>query len=757
MIRVGFVLVFLDHSWIGGLNYYKSLLSAIHELPERQVDPVLFVGKKTPPELLQDFPSFERVPLALLDRWSPQWVLRKSLHRCTGKDRLLESELLRHGVTVLSHAAPLGKGATVKSMGWIQDFQHRRLPEFFSDRECAQRDGQFGEICRNSNVILVSSHAARGDLATFMPECEVKSRVLQFVPDMSGMGHAAPIDAVRQKYRIEGPYFHLPNQFWRHKNHAVVIAALGLLERRGHKITVICTGNTSDHRHPEYFSGLMQTVERSGLAERFRVLGVVPYADLMAIMMNSVALINPSLFEGWSTTVEESKVLGKPMLLSSIDVHVEQAPTQGSYFDPHDANALAELMLQAASSGMHDAPPTTEELLAARRGFAHRYQQIVLEAAAGPLSCENKDLLIVQPWFTAYGHPAQSTLNTATVLGRNARVSYLISRERANKAFTDAGQKLCAYGQVDSFPVPSPSIRIGTLLSLIALLRLCTGGRCERILYLDAHLVLLSYFWRWIAWLLKPERLSVIYLAGPEKIAGHKVARASVSSFLSRTETVLFLRTEELAKDWKVAFPEIPEAKIEVLPSLELPEPLVLSRPARSSRLQFGLLGQLRPGKGVEWLVPLFAEHLGAGALTVAGAFIDHRHEQALSVLRSHPGFSNRFLGEDELVELAARQHYLLMLYDDWDARMEAATLYLAARVGRPVIVRGEGWCGRMVRTYNCGVICRAGEETVEFFLSLPKPGEHAYDALLAGVEAFHSAHSGETWKQAFLDKVTGK
>lgn len=383
MIRVGFVLAFLDHSWIGGLNYYKSLLSAIRELPERQIEPVLFVGEKTPPELLRDFPAFERVPTALLDRWSPQWVLRKSLNRITGKDSLLEGELLRHGVSVLSHAAPLGKGAAVKSMGWIQDFQHRRLPEFFNDGECAQRDAQFGEICRNSDVVLVSSHAALADLAAFMPECVQKSSVLRFVPDMAGSGRAAPIETVRKKYRIEGAYFHLPNQFWRHKNHAVVIAALDLLERSGQGITVVCTGNTNDHRHPDYFGGLMQTVENCGLAGRFRVLGVVPYADLMAIMMNSVALINPSLFEGWSTTVEESKILGKTILLSAIDVHIEQAPPRGHYFDPQDANALAGLMVQIANAGMQDVAPAAEALLEARRGFARRYQQIVLEAATG--------------------------------------------------------------------------------------------------------------------------------------------------------------------------------------------------------------------------------------------------------------------------------------------------------------------------------------------------------------------------------------
>ena len=187
---------------------------------------------------------------------------------------------------------------------------------------------------------------------------------------------------VRKKYGIAGSYFHLPNQFWRHKNHTVVVEAMRLLKQNGNAVTVVCTGNTADHRHPEYFSGLMQTVEEYGLTGQFKVLGVVPFADLIAIMHNSVALINPSLFEGWSTTVEESKLLGKIILLSEIDVHVEQAPPRGLYFDPHDAGALAALMEEIMRSTSADTPPSPAALLEARRQFARNYQRIVLEVVA---------------------------------------------------------------------------------------------------------------------------------------------------------------------------------------------------------------------------------------------------------------------------------------------------------------------------------------------------------------------------------------
>ena len=68
---------------------------------------------------------------------------------------------------------------------------------------------------------------------------------------------------------------------------------------------------------------------------------------MISLMYHSIAVINPSFFEGWSTTVEESKSLGKKILLSNIDVHVEQSPSRAHYFNPNNAYELADLIKQS--------------------------------------------------------------------------------------------------------------------------------------------------------------------------------------------------------------------------------------------------------------------------------------------------------------------------------------------------------------------------------------------------------------------------
>ena len=381
MIKVGFVLAFLDQSWIGGLNYYKSLLNAIHELPDGKLEPVLFIGASTPESLLKDFPPAARIRLSCLSRWSASWMVRKLLQRLSGHDILLERQLKRYGISVLSHCSqPLGMNSMVTTLGWIPDFQHMRLPEFFDETERATRDLSFREICTRCDRVLLSSFAAQEDLKRFMPACLQKSRVLQFVSNVADISKATSERDICEKYGIEGAYLHLPNQFWRHKNHQIVIDALYLLKQRNKAVTVVCTGNTVDHRHPEYFEALMRHVAEYGLLDSFRVLGVVPYADLLALMKGAAALLNPSLFEGWSTTVEEAKALGKKIVLSNIDVHLEQAPSGGRYFDPHDAEALATLLEEIMADMGEDHPASQQEMQASRRAFAENYQCIVLDA-----------------------------------------------------------------------------------------------------------------------------------------------------------------------------------------------------------------------------------------------------------------------------------------------------------------------------------------------------------------------------------------
>jgi len=379
-MRIAFAYPFDDSAWLGGKNYFTSLFSALAIVAAPDVQLVLVTGTKTVTSLPEQFPSLEVIRTPMFDRRSPAWILRQ-LARVPGglsTDPLVDRLLKRHRIDLLSHSTPVGEKSGIKSMGWLPDFQFLHYPDHWTRKQLADIRRVYANACRRCDALIVSSRDALRDLQAFAPESTVPRHVLHFTPIPFDATRLRPKAELVAQYGIPEVYFHLPNQFWAHKNHRVVVEALALARANGAQVTVVCTGNPVDHRRPDHFESLMARCREAGVEANFRVLGVVPYADMQALMAHSRAVINPSKFEGWSTSVEEGKALGKRILLSDIPVHREQAPERADYFGPDDAQALKTLMLACLASD--DAPPAAAALAArndaAMRAFGERFLQL---------------------------------------------------------------------------------------------------------------------------------------------------------------------------------------------------------------------------------------------------------------------------------------------------------------------------------------------------------------------------------------------
>lgn len=381
MIRVGFAL-FFDDKWLGGINYFRNLLTALYALPERKIEAVLFTGFRSQINF-DGFPAVKIVRSRIFDRGSLPWLIRMLWLRGFSHDLFLERLLKKHEVKLLSHSGWLGKRSPIHAIGWIPDFQHIHLPHYYNSKQIEVCNRNFHNLCRLCSTVIVSSFDAQSDLIRFDPDCKSKSEVLQFVVATAKEKTTLPgRGELEEKYKFSGNYFLLPNQFWKHKNHRVVVEALGLLVREGKKVLVLATGSTEDYRHPEYFNSLMEHARELDVLDCFQHLGIVSAADLAGLMRDASAIINPSFFEGWSTSVEEAKSLGKRVLLSDIPVHREQNPALGRYFLPDDASALAGMLWAVWNEPVLDEPQRIESARRAtdqrRFEFAQKYQQIVL-------------------------------------------------------------------------------------------------------------------------------------------------------------------------------------------------------------------------------------------------------------------------------------------------------------------------------------------------------------------------------------------
>jgi glycosyltransferase involved in cell wall biosynthesis len=383
--RVGFILP-AGH-WLGGKIYLRNLFAALRLLPGNTITPVIFTGTRQA-DASSDFPELEIVATSMLDRKSSAWLARKVIAKATGQDVLMRRLLQRHEVSVLSHSFHLGRQTAVKTIGWIPDFQHIHLPEFFSPEDRRQRERDYREICELCDKIIASSECVGADLRTFSPAHADKVELLRFVAGSTPLSHAARLPDLQRLYSFSGPYFLLPNQFWAHKNHRVVLSALQILKRRNEPLLVLATGSSDDSRNPSFFPSLMEFAAECDVLDCFRVLGKIPFDHLAGLMQHAISFINPSRFEGWSTSVEEAKSMGKQIVLSDLPVHREQSPDRAFFFPPDDPEALAASMLAAHHEYDTDSDQTIqarahEHFVERQKAYGNAYINIVRRTLAG--------------------------------------------------------------------------------------------------------------------------------------------------------------------------------------------------------------------------------------------------------------------------------------------------------------------------------------------------------------------------------------
>lgn len=373
--------------WWGGITYIHNLLFAISKLDNKKIQPIVFSGERIDDKILAMYKPFaDIIQSSTFDHGTINWFLNRVMIRILRRDYYTERLLRKKKIAVVSHLLyPVKPSLHYKTIGWIPDFQHLHLPEMFSKSDLSLRNAYYAKLAAYSNIIILSSYSVLDDFKRFAPEFSHKARVLQFVSQPNRQIYDVSVqNSLKIKYAEFNKYFFLPNQFWKHKNHDVVFKAVKILKDRRYDIIIACSGFMEDNRNKNHVSELLEYIRENNLESNIRLLGMIDSADLFYFMRNSIAVLNPSLFEGWSTTVEEAKSMGKSVILSDIAVHREQNPPSSIYFNPREPEELADILFKKynESNGGPDfeLEKSAEEKLTKRTiQFAETYQNIILE------------------------------------------------------------------------------------------------------------------------------------------------------------------------------------------------------------------------------------------------------------------------------------------------------------------------------------------------------------------------------------------
>jgi glycosyltransferase involved in cell wall biosynthesis len=252
--------------------------------------------------------------------------------------------LIKHKIDIFFGPLIDYRLSKVKTLSWLPDFQHVHLPDMFSHNEYKNRDRLFQNVAKYSSRVIVLSESAKKDFEKFAPEYLFKVRIFSPICYLERYIYDLSLKNVLLRYDLPEKFIFLPNQFWKHKNHIVVLKAIKILQERGIKIILLCAGNATDYRNPSYFSILNRKISECRIRNQIIYIGLIPREDVLLLMRQSICLINPSLFEGFGFSVDEARSIGKKVILSDIPPHREQNPPKAVYFAPDDVNGLAAII-----------------------------------------------------------------------------------------------------------------------------------------------------------------------------------------------------------------------------------------------------------------------------------------------------------------------------------------------------------------------------------------------------------------------------
>lgn len=263
-----------------------------------------------------------------------------------GLDSSVLSLFEKHDVQLAFESATfLGWRCNIPVIAWLPDFQHRRLRDQFGLTAYWRRDIGYRAQVSFGRELMLSSQDAQRDCERYYPKAHGRTHVVHFSTNVPpSLIDDDPMLSL-QSYGLPKSFYYLPNQFWAHKNHGLVVEATAIARSRGHVVNIVATGNPVEPRSPGYFQTLEKRISDLCLADNFRILGLLSRRDVVSLLRVCKCLINPSLFEGWSSTVEEARAFGVPMVLSDIPVHREQMADAATYFDPQDSADLADKLM----------------------------------------------------------------------------------------------------------------------------------------------------------------------------------------------------------------------------------------------------------------------------------------------------------------------------------------------------------------------------------------------------------------------------
>ncbi|PZV18235.1 MAG: mannosyltransferase [Pseudanabaena sp.] len=229
-----------------------------------------------------------------------------------------------------------------RSVVMVHDFIPLRFPNHFSPLTPYHRY-YVPQVLKQAEYIICNSQSTADDVIHF---CNISAN--KILPILLGYDsqHFQPEKELNYKSPNHSlyPYFLYIGRHDPYKNISRVISAFANLNpNREYQLWL---SGPSDDR---YTPSLKKQVQELGITDRVKFLDYVPYDDLPKIISRAIALVFPSLWEGFGLPVIEAMACGTPVITSNLSSLPEVAGDAAILIDPYKVAEITDAMQAIAN------------------------------------------------------------------------------------------------------------------------------------------------------------------------------------------------------------------------------------------------------------------------------------------------------------------------------------------------------------------------------------------------------------------------
>ncbi|MEL7727911.1 glycosyltransferase family 1 protein [Citromicrobium bathyomarinum] len=258
-----------------------------------------------------------------------------SMWRLPQRVDLRDVDLFHAPSNILPHGLAMPCVTTIHDLMWL-DHPQWCNPGLWGQVERRFYRHGIGHALRHSNAILAVSDATRD--AIIARDSALAERTVTARPGVSEDFAPRPADPARLARRglREAGYILTVGQFAPYKNHDNALRGFArAFADRGDIVLVLV------QRRGSGSTGLARLAASLGVADRVRFLPPMDDSELAALYHGALALLHPSLCEGFGLPLVEAMASGCPVVTSDLSAMPEVTGGAALLVDPGDTGAIA--------------------------------------------------------------------------------------------------------------------------------------------------------------------------------------------------------------------------------------------------------------------------------------------------------------------------------------------------------------------------------------------------------------------------------